>query len=89
MAFFLYRKVFFDKQILRVEKKKGEINLYEGSYNREDILYPFPAPLFPNQDEKRAVLVFDCCEDAIGIMHHFTTTVLRGQCQEVLLTYLG
>lgn len=77
MALFMYREKFFDKFIETVERRDGEVILVEGWYS-PDLFYPFPDFCFHSEDEKRAALLFRCCEDALTWMHKLILSMLQG-----------
>ncbi|KAL8733122.1 MAG: hypothetical protein Q9166_002314 [cf. Caloplaca sp. 2 TL-2023] len=75
--FYIYREIAFDKLILKVERKEGEMILYEGMY-KDLVFIPFPASLFKDDKEKKAMLTYLACGDAWGYMDVLLKTMLNG-----------
>lgn len=82
-AFLAYREKTFDLRITRVEKKENEIHLYEGAYGDKEPLVPFPADLVDNAEDKKMVLTWSTCSEAVGRMSKLLKDLLRG------ITYLN
>ena len=76
--FYDYRETVFDRKIARVERIGNEMLLYEGRYH-EDCFIPFPTSLFPNEDDKKAVLTHMACTDAYGYMDVVLNAMLKGK----------
>lgn len=79
--FYVYRKVAFDKLIIRVEREGNSLILYEGEYlgQHEQCFIPFPATLLPDENEKLAVLTYLACGDAYMYMDVILKTMLEGK----------
>ncbi len=75
----MYREELFDLFIESVERKDGDIVLVEGWYDSPDLFFPFPSSLFPDEDEKRAVLLHQCCDDAPAYMYKLILMMLQGK----------
>ncbi|KAL8833231.1 MAG: hypothetical protein Q9170_004395 [Blastenia crenularia] len=80
--FYVYREIAFDKLIVKVERKKGEMILHEGHY--EECFVPFPAALFPDEKDKKAVLAYLACGDAYGYLDVVLQTMLEGTSSKTL-----
>lgn len=76
--FYVFREITFDKLIVKVERAKGELRLFEGLY-QDEILVPFPASLIKDENEKKAVLTYLACGDACGYMDVAIKTMLGGK----------
>ena len=76
--FYGYREVAFERLINKVERKGRTLYLYEGDYTWR-CLVPFPAAMFPNEEEKRAVLMYKTCNDAVAFMHTMMKVMLEGK----------
>ena len=79
MAFYVFREKVYDQKIERVEKKGNSLFLYEGYYEDDRVILPFPHHLLPNEPDKQAALTFLTCSDAIGYLHELFRTMLKGQ----------
>jgi len=79
MGICMYREELFDLFIESVERKDGDIVLVEGWYDSPDLFFPFPSSLFPDEDEKRAVLLHQCCDDAPAYMYKLILMMLQGK----------
>ncbi|KAL8789980.1 MAG: hypothetical protein Q9213_000866 [Squamulea squamosa] len=81
--FYVYREIGFDKLIVKVEKTTNEIVLHEGEYGSH-VFIPFPASLFPDETDKKAVLAYLACGDAYGYLDVFLKSVLTDIASELL-----
>ena len=71
----MFREGLFDKSVVKVERKGEVMNLYEE--NDTDLILPFPSHLFPDEREKKAVLVYLTCEESVGYMHQLIKTISK------------
>ena len=75
-VFYKFRERVFDQLIVKVEREKDVTYLYEGLYS--STLVPFPSELFPDEQERNAVLVHLSCGDSVAYMHEILKTMLEG-----------
>lgn len=75
----------FDENIVKIEKRAGEMYLHEGEYDpiqKEctviDLLHQFPTALVSNDNDKKAILTHLSCSDAVGYMHDLVRYILQG-----------
>jgi len=82
-VFYIYREKVFDKLVVRVEEKNGEVYTHEGIYNRPvsfvDYFLPFPKDLVPKKEDRQGLLTYLACSDAVGWMHDMIKHVLAGE----------
>lgn len=78
-AFEKYREELFDKSIKAIERNGKNVMLVDGYYNTKDCIFPFSLALFPDEGEKRAVLMYLTCEDAYASMHNTIKMLLKGK----------
>ena len=81
-AFYTYREMASDIPIHDVKIAKGKLHIYERVYDAavkaEGPLYAFPNNLVPDQRNKKALLTFLACTDALKHMFTLTAKVLKG-----------
>ena len=73
----MFRKVVFDKNIIKIQKKSGQTFLYEGSYE-DDCFVPFPTSLIHSKEDEQALLSHHACNDASGYMDMALRKMLKG-----------
>ena len=78
LAFYLYREKIFDRLIAKTEKKHNGLYLYEGYYGETQFLVPFPKDLFPDENDKLAVLTYLSSTDAIAYMLEMIEWMVKG-----------
>lgn len=54
-----------------------------------DVLHPFPAMLALDENDKKAVLSYTACEDAVAWMHHLVRYMLEGKLEPLLIHILA
>ena len=77
--FYVYRKLVFEKLIVKMERMADEVLLYEEKYEDTYPFVQFPATLFTNEKEKQAVLAYLACDDALIYMHRALEAMLEGE----------
>ena len=73
----MFREGFFDKSVVKVERKDDAMYLYEE--NNTDLILPFPSHLFPDKQERKAVLMYLTCEESVAYMHQSIKALLKGK----------
>jgi hypothetical protein len=83
--FYMYRETLFDKIVVKVEEKDGKLIIWEGLYPPEkgptEYIKPFPAHLNLKPEDKKTLLAFRACSDAVGFLHDITEHFLSGICR--------
>jgi len=81
--FYVYREKIFDQPIAKVEIKEDKVYMHDGRYStglsRYDFVQPFPNHLLSNESDKKAVLVYMACSDAVGWMQEVVEYVLASK----------
>ena len=82
-AWHTYREKAFDVSITNVQVEGNMLVIYEDGYTDWFIKYrsycwPFPTSVAVNDQDKRAVLDFMCCGDAIAYMQELIVCLLKG-----------
>jgi hypothetical protein len=76
-----YREVVFDKHAAMYEKRGFNLLVYNKETNIKhmmDILQPFPAHCFENEEDKHRILVHLSCDDAVAWMTDIMRYLLKG-----------
>ena len=82
-AFLAYREKTFDLRVTRVEKNGNEMHLFEGVYGDKEPQVPFLADLVDNDEDKKMMLTWFTCSEAVGHMSKLAKDLLQG------MTYLN
>lgn len=77
MAFYMYREIFFDKVFSKVVKRDNDLALYEGEYHGQ-IFVPLPHEQVPDDKDRKSILSWVACSDAMGIAGTLLTAMLKG-----------
>jgi hypothetical protein len=85
-VFYGYREVVFDKRILPGRNKDGKKYFYKDFDDDmphmatiDNVLVPFPTTHVSNTQEKRVILTFQSCDDALSWMHDLVKYFLQSQ----------
>jgi hypothetical protein len=85
-AFLAYREQAFDLNVVKVEKKASDLYIHEGEVNGG--LVPFPSKLVPDAEDKKMLLTWNSCSDALAYMHKIINDLIGGTsilCQNIKL----
>lgn len=81
--FYVYREKTFDLLIERIEERAGRLYVHEGIRDSvlTDTLIPFPSEMIPNEQDKKGILSYMSCFEAVGWMHDIIRYLLMGKKQ--------
>ena len=76
--FYAYREITFDKMFRKIERQGKDLYMYEVEYDWQ-IPVPFPSALISSENERRAVLAYRSCDDALAYMYEIIKVLLKGE----------
>ena len=77
MAFYMYREIFFDKVFSKVEKRGKDLLLFEDKYHGQ-IYVPLSEEQVPDEMDRKSILSFIACTDAMIIVGMFLASMMKG-----------
>lgn len=77
--FYVYRENVFDIEISKIETQDGKTLIWEGKYQRGQIMAKYPKDLVKDESTKQVVLTYLTCSDAVHLMEKITRTCLQGK----------
>lgn len=99
--YYAFREITFDLEPKQIKVVDGKLHFqYQNVKNRADIdidkwpLFPFPKCAVSTVEDKKALLVWRTCQDAIAFMHELLQRVLEGkkvfsaECTSVLTSFV-
>ena len=77
IAFYMYREIFFDKVFSKVEKRGKDLLLFEDKYHGQ-IYVPLSEEQVPDEMDRKSILSFIACTDAMIIVGMFMASMMKG-----------
>ena len=76
--FYILREILFDKAITKIKKEGEDLAIYEGDYNGR-LFVDYPHNLVTNMNDRKAILSFAACSDAVQFLAPMVEKILEGR----------